>query len=488
MNLLTSMPFLNRKTLSSLLGLSLDGSRLEGVVLRRSNGALQIQQQFKADLSLDPLTNDVELVGREILNHLEAAGVRERRCVVAVPLQWALSAQTQIPDLPENDIPGFLQLEAERGFPTDLATLEVSQSRLVSGAGERRATFVGIPKSHIQRLEQVLRAAKLKPLNLSIGIAALQPADAPAGDGVLALAIGDNHVGLQITCGGGVAALRALEGAVETDSGERVLRSDFLSREIRITLGQLPSDLRATVKRIRLFGPHSQVDKLAGELRPRFEAGGLTVEPVSTYPAAEFSRTIPQGTAVSPAFSLAARRLTECDDPLQFLPPRESVWRELISKYASGKWRTAGVAAAALVILVGGAFGVQQWQLARLRSRWTAISVKVKDLSDVQDQIQKYRPWFDDSIRHLSVLKAVTAAFPEDGAVTAKSLEIRDVPDVPGASVVSCSGNAASYAALQKTVHQLGAINGVSDLNVPTRGKAPIQFTFDFHLNGGGAR
>jgi hypothetical protein len=53
-------------------------------------------------------------------------------------------------------------------------------------------------------------------------------------------------------------------------------------------------------------------------------------------------------------------------------------------------------------------------------------------------------------------------------------------------NVVSCSGNAANYAALQKTVHQLGAIRGVSDLNVPTRGKAPIQFTLDFHLNVGG--
>ena len=45
---------------------------------------------FSVSLSLDPLTADPELVGREIRNHLDAAGVRERHCIVAVPLKWAL--------------------------------------------------------------------------------------------------------------------------------------------------------------------------------------------------------------------------------------------------------------------------------------------------------------------------------------------------------------------------------------------------------------
>src|SRR4030095_13478386 len=102
---------------SSVLGLALDGSRLDGVVLRRSNGSLQVQKTFTATLALNPLNADPELVGREIRNHLDQAGVRERRCVVGVPLNWALSLQTKVPDLPEEDVEGFLQVEAERGFP-----------------------------------------------------------------------------------------------------------------------------------------------------------------------------------------------------------------------------------------------------------------------------------------------------------------------------------------------------------------------------------
>jgi len=111
----------SEKRLSSLLGLSLDGSRLDGVVLRRTNGSLQVQQSFSVSLSLDPLTADAELMGRELRNHLDAAGIRERYCVMGLPLKWALTTHAQIPDLPEADVASLLQIEAERGFASDVS-------------------------------------------------------------------------------------------------------------------------------------------------------------------------------------------------------------------------------------------------------------------------------------------------------------------------------------------------------------------------------
>src|SRR5664279_5540922 len=118
-----------RKKLATLLGLTLDGSKLDGVVLRRTNGALQRLQSFSAQLTLDPLTAAPELVGREIRNQLDAAGVRERDCVLGVPLKWVLTAQTELPPLPEADANSLLQLEAERSFHTDVATLQIGDAR-----------------------------------------------------------------------------------------------------------------------------------------------------------------------------------------------------------------------------------------------------------------------------------------------------------------------------------------------------------------------
>ncbi len=155
--------FLKRKPRTVLLGLSLDGSRLEGALVRLQSGSLQLVQSFTATLALDPLTSEPELVGREVLNHLEAAGIRERYCTVAVPLKWALTAHTTLPDMPEADEDNFLKIEAERNFSSDTATLRMAISRFTSPSGIRHATFVGIPAAHLQRLEQALRAAKLKP-------------------------------------------------------------------------------------------------------------------------------------------------------------------------------------------------------------------------------------------------------------------------------------------------------------------------------------
>ena len=289
----TKFNLLKRQNPSALLGLALDGSRLDGVVLRRTNGSLQLQQSFSATLSLDPLTNEPELVGREIRNHLDAAGVRERRCVVGLPLKWALTAHTKLPDLPEADVASFLQIEAERCFPCDVATLLLATSRCQAPSGERHATLVGIPRNHVALLERALRAAQLKPVSFSLGLTALQPAEAEAPNGVMALAIGESHVGLQVTCGGGVAALRALEGALEIEVGQRLLHADLVAREVRITLGQLPAELRDAVRRVRIFGPCDLAQQLSDEIELRLDAMDLKVELVSSYAAREFGPTQP---------------------------------------------------------------------------------------------------------------------------------------------------------------------------------------------------
>ncbi|MGH7977064.1 MAG: hypothetical protein ACREC8_10420 [Limisphaerales bacterium] len=481
MNNVLKINFGKHKRLTSLLGLSLDGNRLEGVVLRRSNGSLQIQQTFAVTLSLDPLTAAPELVGREIRNHLEAAGVRERRCVVGVPLKWMLTARTELPPLPEADAASLLQLEAERGFPSDVVTLQVGNSRC-SLAGDRQyVTLAGIPKNQIASLTQCLGAAKLKPVSFSLGLTALQPPDDEKSNGVLALTIRESVVGLQITCNGGVAALRALEGVIETEGSRRALQTGLVAREARITLGQLPSELREKIKRIRIFGPRELAQQLADEMELRFEPMGLSVEMVTAYAPNEFGVELPPDTAVSAALSLAARWLAGRAPAFEFLPPKPTVLEQFAAKYSSGKLRTIGAVAAGVVVIVLGIFSFQEIQLLSLRSQWSAMSAKAKDLGALQQKIQTYQPWYDNSYRSLTILKQLTTAFPEDGAVTAKSVEIRN-----DSGTVTCSGTARDSAALLQTLGQLRAADGVGDMKVEQiRGAAPIQFTFDFHWGNG---
>jgi hypothetical protein len=472
-----------RKRLASLLGLTLDGSHLEGVVLRRTNGSLQLLKSFSAVLTLDPLTAAPELVGREIRNALDAAGVRERNCIVGVPLKWAHAGQTELPQLPEADAASLLQMEAERTFSADVTTLRMADSSCALAEGKQYVTLVGISNGQLATLEQVLTAAKLKPVSISLGLSALQPPGRENSDGVLALVIGESHVGLQITAGGGVAALRALEGAVENEGARRTLNAGLVSRETRVTLGQLPAELRATVKRIRVFGARELAQPLADEMELRFEAAGLRVEVVSAYAPNDFGVQLPPDASLSAAFSLAARRLADQAVPFEFLLPKPTLLQQFSTKYASGKLKTVSAIAAGVLLIVGGLFMFQEVELIHYRSQWSKISKDVTELQGLEQEIRQYRPWFDDSFRDLAILRQLSLTFPEDGAVPAKTIEIRDD------NTVSCSGTTRDSAALLAMQAKLRTADGVSDLKLDTiRGKNPMQFTFDFQYGNGGAQ
>ena len=470
-----------RQKLTSVLGLALDGSRLDGVVLKRTNGSLQPLQSFTAQLTLDPLTAAPELVAREIHNHLAAAGVREKNCVVGLPLRWVLTAQAELPPLPDADAASLLQLEAEKNFHADVASLQISDSRCALAGDKKFVLLAGIPNTHIGSLEQILALAKLKPVSFALGISALQTPEKPGG--VLALMIGESTVSLQVTAGGGVAVLRALEGAVENIGGRSTLHAGIVSREARVTLGQLPGELRDAVKRIRIFGPRDLARQLADEMELRFEPMGLQTEVVAGYAPDEFGVTLPPEVSLSAAFSLAANFLAEKKAAFEFLPPKPNVLQQLVKKYSSGKFGTIGAAAAGVAVIVLAVFLFQQIQLWRFGAQWSHMAAKVTELQNIQDQIRFYRPWYDGSYRGLAILRQLTLAFPEDGSVTAKTIEIRD------GSTVSCSGNARDIAALLAMQAKLRTVPGVSELHLSQqRGKAPMQFTFDFQYGSGGTQ
>jgi hypothetical protein len=331
-------------------------------------------------------------------------------------------------------------------------------------------------------LERALRAAKLKPVSFSLGITALQPVGTEVSNGVMALAIGESHVGLQVTAGGGVAALRALEGALEAEGSQRLLHADLVSREARITLGQLPAELRETVRRIRVFGPRDLAQQLVDEMELRLDAAGLKVEPVGRYVAGEFGVQLPPDAAVSPAFSLAAGQLAGRRPVFEFLLPKVTPLQQMAARYSSGKLRTVISAAAAVALVAGGLFFYQQFQLWQLEAQWAKLQPTVRQLEGLQEQIRQYRPWFDQSVRGLTILRSLTQAFPEDGSVTAKTVEIRDL------NAVTCTGIARDRQVLLKTIENVRKIQQFREVALgPTRGQPPaVQFTFNFQWNEGG--
>jgi Tfp pilus assembly protein PilN len=470
-----------KTTATALLGLVLDGSRLDVVAVKRTNGSVEVRHSASATLTLDPLTNEPDLVGAEIQTHLEKAGVRDRRCVVGVPLNWALTLSVKVPaGLAPEDVQSLLAMEAERGFPYAPETLMVAPSLVGPADGERTATLVAIPRDHITRLRDALESIGLRPLSFSLGLAALQPvAESDTAGGVVALQPGEKGVSLQVTAQSGVAALRLLEGAIAQEGPERRVQKDYVGRELRITLGQLPDDARGAVRNLKVFGNDELAEELYEQIRPRAEALGLRAQLVKEFAPLEFGPALPNGTAASAALALAVRHLAGKPVGFEFLPPRLSKWQQFTQQHASRKLVYAAAVFGVALLAVAGLFGWQQWRLTKLETQWKGMETRVTQIKDMEGKIRKYRPWYDESFRALSILKAITQAFPEDGGVAAKSVEIRD------RSGVTVSGTARNNAALLKMRDLLSASKHVTDVKVEHvkggQNNQPLEFTFNFH-------
>jgi hypothetical protein len=174
--------------------------------------------------------------------------------------------------------------------------------------------------------------------------------------------------------------------------------------------------------------------------------------------------------------------LTGRRDRFEFLLPKVTPLQQLAARYSSGRLRTTISAAAAVALIAGGLFFYQQCQLWQAQAQWAKMQANVKQLEGLQEQIRQYRPWYDESVRGLTILRRLTEAFPEDGSVTAKTVEIRDL------NMITCTGIARNYQALLKTVERLRAVRQIPEVNMgPTRGQPPaLQFTFNFQWSEGG--
>jgi hypothetical protein len=468
------------KRASSVLGLALDGDRLEAVVLRRTNGTLHVRQTVSASLALSPLTGDPELAGREIRNVLDAAGVHEKRCAVCLPPSWLLTLQSKVPDLPEADRAGFLQLEAERGFHSGPEALFIAHSIFQPAVGEQYATLMAVPRNNLNTLERVLRAAKLKPVTFGLGISALQPA-ADDTQRVITLLVRNAGIDLQVSGGGGIIALRSLDGAIEAQGPQRRISSELIAREIRITLGQLPGAMAEGPGKVRIVGQGEMTRQFVHEISPRLTAMGLTVEFSEKASTANFDKALPAELAASAALALAATWVRGAVTTPEFLPPKVQPWQQWMTKgLSTRKLIWVGEAAAAVVCCVLIAFGVQQWQLSSLRGKWATMAPQVGDLTAMQDSIKQFRDYYDAAARNVSIWAKLAELMPRDNSVSLKTLEVRDQGSV------TCTGVARDNDAFVKVFGKLSdATNEISDVHPETQGGSkPMKFTLTFQWQG----
>jgi hypothetical protein len=457
----------------SVLGLTLNDGQLCAVQVVRSKQTLRTANSVSAALSIDLLQPEPALIGREIRSHLAAAGIHERACVVAVPPGWIMSQHTKVPALSPEDLDGFLQIEAEKGFPCDAAQLQIVRSTHRS-SGWAYVTQLAVRKDRLQHLAAVVRAAGLKPVSFTLGLAALPGVIAPPGQGRITVVVESKEATLLISAGGGIAAFRTCETVTESGTGENPVNANAVARELRVTFEQLPPDLRGDLRELWLCGDSALVGPLTGGLRDWPETVGLKIEGGGS-PGGRLAEQMAEG--------MARQWLEPAGPGIEFLPPRAGRWSAMMARYSSKRLTTTGLAVGAVVVLALAAFGWQGIRLQLLRSEWSGMQQEVAALTGIQDRIRVYRPWYDRSFPDLRILARVTQCFPASGSVTAKSFDIHHTANV---TTVNINGIARDERALLRTQEQLRKAKEIQGLKVESiSGKIPAQFTFTFRWIGG---
>ena len=468
-----------RRTPSKILGIALEGTAISGAVVQRVGERLMLRKSFTGTLLLDPLTSAPTLVAREIQNHLEGAGIREKRCVVCVPMKWALCTQTEVPDVSEEDAAGFLYVVAEREFPfsPDDLTTAVSQYKL--SGGDKFATLVAIPTSHIERVQRILKFGHLSPHSITLGISALLGKGGTATFAVLLAR--ESGIDFAVGAAGGVVAVRSLEATAAGEGFDMAA----VARQVRISIGQLPSVLRERLDAVHVFGGDDVAEQVMDELPGYLGALGLDVVPGTLASRSGIEVEGAEDAKGIAAVAVAAEALSVGSGAaLGFLPPRSN-WLKQTANRFSARAALYLVAAAALVLVtVICAFSIQYWRLAMLESDWRSIEARVTELEGIQGRVRQFRSWTDDVAHSLELTKALTTTFPADGAVWAKSLSIKN-----GLTEVSCVSSARSNDAILEMLGRLRGALGVSGLRVgQVQGEDLLRFNFNYRWTGGASR
>ena len=447
----------------SVLAVTLESGRIAVDLLRRDEGGSNLVRSFTLPVGAEAVIADAEKTGQLFAEQLAAAGIRERKCVVCLPAGWALTTATDVPDVEPADLRGYLELRAEREFPIPVSDLRIAHCSYTLPDGKMRATLAAIPTKRAEAVRRMLAAAGCRAVSLSLGLDDCMRA--PESPAALHFLANGNHVDVVIAAGGGIAAMRSLPD-VAGENGADFDATGF-SREVRITLGRLPETIRGQVTEALFGGAPDSAENLCIEIRQHLHRMGIESRlERPAYKAGDH-----------PAAGLAAARRHLQQEPVvfEFLPPLVNRWQEMVHRFDSRGRRWMIGAASAAVVLPVLVFFVRSRMESSLQSEWDGMKRNVADLESLQQNIRRFRPWFESAPLNLQLIESLTECFPETGEVWAKSVQISDE------FKVTCSGFAQNQKALLDMVGRLRARPDVTGVQVQSvRGEKPVQFSFTY--------
>nr|MDQ3625281.1 hypothetical protein [Verrucomicrobiota bacterium] len=186
------------------------------------------------------------------------------------------------------------------------------------------------------------------------------------------------------------------------------------------------------------------------------------------------------------AFEAAQHHLQQQPVVFEFVAPRTSRWQTMLQRFDSRRRRWITAAALGLVVLPALVFVVRSRIESGLEAEWNGMRNKVGEVELQQQKIRQFRPWFEPAPQSLQILEGLTGAFPEQGEVWAKSIQIAGGANGEGVKV-TCSGLARNEDAFTGLRERLRSRPDVAGLKVQqmvqvqqARGESQVQFSITY--------
>lgn len=443
----------------SVLAITLESSRMAISLVHRENSGAMIIQSLSVCLGAEDVVRNPEQAGTDLAAALAAAGIKEHRCVVCIPPGWALTAAADLPAVDDEDLRGYFELRAEREFSLTVSDLRLAHCPYSLPDGKRRATLAAVPAKRMEAVEKMLAGAGCRPVSISLALDGCFSEPQP----MLHFLVNGDHTDVVVSTGGGIAVLRSLSGPVA--SGDIPFDLTAFCREVRITLGRLPEPVRQQVRQARFGGDPVTVEMVRQMSRDYLQQIGIEGQ-------GELVSEAGAGDAVGAAVECAQRVLREEAVAFEFVVVEAKRWPAELQRFNTRMGRQIAAAVLGVILLPVFAFAILSQMESSLEGEWNGMRDRVADLDALQQKIRQFRPWFEPTPQTLQAMQTLIAAFPEQGDVWTKSVQIGE------GYKVSCSGFARNQPALMGFLDRLRTRPGITAVQVQQlRGDNPVQFS-----------
>jgi Tfp pilus assembly protein PilN len=315
-----------------------------------------------------PPAGDASAHGDWLKSQLAGRRLAGKRVAVVLPRSAAVFRKLTLPDLPDDELPDVVRMQAATKSATPLDRLRLDFVPLPRRGEGREALLATVPAKTIDDLLTTLRGAGLEPAAVGLSAFGMAAKVATSGEATLIVAIQDQMAEITLVRDGTVHFSHAADLPGENQEDDRQW---LLSEVTRAVVAADHHAAAADLQRIVLLGPAELVTPLAPLFSERYGA------PADLVVSHETLGVVSDDADVSPSAVAAALGQLDAAGPprIDFLHPRKRVERpDRRRLYAAV---AAGAVAAVLVL----AYGVSWWKQSQLEDRVRLVAAQTSDLT-----------------------------------------------------------------------------------------------------------